>query len=56
MNHQMRLSVSSQTSWNQGGHTEDDSLGLLDGFSESAHRNVSHPSVELLWGVEEIHQ
>lgn len=41
---------------NWRGHTEDDSLGLLDGLSESTHRDVSHPSVQLLWGVEEIHQ
>jgi hypothetical protein len=38
------------------GHTEDNSLGLLYSLSKSTHGDMSHPSVELLGGVEEIHQ
>jgi hypothetical protein len=41
--------------WERG-HTENDSLGLLYSLSKSTHGDVSHPSVKLLGGVEEIHQ
>jgi hypothetical protein len=58
MSHQMRLLISFSLlaeGWERG-HTENDSLGLLYSFSKSTHGDMSHPSVELLGGVEEIHQ
>lgn len=36
--------------------TENHRLGLFDGLAESAHGVVNHAAVELLGGVEEIHE
>lgn len=36
--------------------TEQDGLGLFNGFSESAHWYVNQASITLLGGVEEVHQ
>lgn len=38
------------------GLTENNSLGLLDGLAEAAHGAVDHAAVELLGGVEEVHE
>lgn len=38
------------------GLTEQDGLGLLDGLSESSHRQVVQSPVELFGRVQEVHQ